>query len=68
MLLANVFGVNRLREVLEETEMMKVIEVPGLHGMKVEMGAVRVMKEVEIGCQSFKDMFGAGVYEEVGMS
>ena len=68
VLLANVCRIDRFSEVLEKTEVMKAIEVPGFHGMKTEMGAMRVMKEVEIGGKSFKDVFHAVIYEEVGMS
>ena len=32
------------------------------------MGARRVVIEVEIGCQSFDNVFSVGIYEEVGMS
>ena len=52
----------------EKTEVVEAIEVPGLHGMEAEMGAIRVMNEVKIGGKSFKDMFRAAVYEEVGVS
>ena len=48
--------------------MMEVIEVPGLHGMEAEMGAMRMMEEVKIGGKSFKNMFCAAIYEKVGMS
>ena len=68
MLLANVFRINGFSEVSEKTKMMEVIEVPGLHGMEAEMGAMRMMEEVKIGGKSFKNMFRAAIYEEVGMS
>ena len=45
-----------------------MIEVPGLHGMKMKMGVSRVMNEVEIGGESFEDMVCVVVYEEVGVS
>ena len=47
---------------------MEAIEVPGLHGMKANMGASSIVIEVEIRGKSFEDMFRAVVYEEVGMS
>ena len=48
--------------------MVEAIEVPGLHGMEAEMGAMRVMKEVEIRGKGFKNVFPAAIYEEVGVS
>ena len=45
-----------------------MVEVPGLHGMEMKMGACTEVVEVEIGSECFKDMIGAVVYEEVGMS
>ena len=48
--------------------MMEAIEVPGLHGMEAEMGVIRMVKEVEIRGESFKDVFHAAIYEEVGVS
>ena len=48
--------------------MVEAIEVPGLHGMEAEMGASMMMNKVEIGGKSFKNMFRAAIYEEVGMS
>ena len=67
-LLTNVGRIDGFDEVSEKTKMMEAIEVPGLHGTKVEMGAMRMMKEVEIRGKSFEKMFHAGIYEEVGMS
>ena len=54
--------------MLEKTEVVEAIEVSGLHGMEAEMGASIMMNEVKIGGKSFKDVFRATVYEEVGMS
>ena len=36
--------------------------------MKAKMGASMMMNKVEIRGKSFKDLFRAAVYEEVGMS
>ena len=47
---------------------MEAIEVPGLHGMEAEMGAMRMMEEVKIRGKSVKNVFGAAIHEEVGMS
>ena len=66
--MANVFGIDRFGKVSEETEMMEVVEVPGLHGMESKVGASTKVVEVEIGSKCFKDLIGAVVYEEVGMS
>ena len=52
----------------EETEVVEVVEVPGLHGMEAEVRASTKMVEVEIRSECFKDTVGAVVYEEVGMS
>ena len=54
--------------MLEKTEVMEAIEVPGLHGMEAEMRASIMINKVEIGGKSFEDMFCAAIYEEVGMS
>ena len=64
----NVFWIYGFVKVLKGTEMMEAIEVPGLHGMEVEMGAMRMMKEVKIREKSFKYVFHATIYKEVGMS
>ena len=66
--LAKVYRIDRFGEMSEETEVMEAIEVPGLHGMKVEMGVMRMMNKVEIRGKSFKDVFHAVVYEEVEVS
>ena len=66
--LTNVYGIDRFSEVLEKTEVMEAIEVPGFHGMEAEMGVSMMMNEVEIRGKSFKNMFCAAIYEEVGMS
>ena len=66
--LTNVYGIDRFGEVSEETEMVEVVEVPGLHGMETKMGASTKVVEVEIGSKCFKDLIGAVVYEEVGVS
>ena len=66
--MANVYWIDRFGEVSEETEVVKVVEVPGLHGMEAKMGASTKMVEVEIGSECFKDFVGAVVYEEVGVS
>ena len=65
--MANVYGIDRFGEVSEKTKMMEAIEVPGLHRTKAEMGAMMMMKEVEIGGQCFKNVFCAAIYEEVGV-
>ena len=48
--------------------MVEVVEVPGLHGMKTKMGASTKVIKVEIGSECFKNLIGAVVYEEVGVS
>ena len=64
----NVYRINRFGKVSEKTEVVEAIKVPGLHGMKSEMGAFMMMNEVEIGGKSFEDVFRATIYEEVGVS
>ena len=66
--LANVHGINRFGEVSEKAEVMKAIEVPGLHGMKANMGASSIMVEVEIRGKCFENVVRAVVYKEVGVS
>ena len=47
---------------------MEVIEVPSLHGMETKMGASTEVVEVKIGSECFKNVIGAVIHEEVGVS